>query len=78
MYLHVSVGLAVTLAVVALGSAEASARGRAKGPKPDYGSNTAITAKPHSRPSAKIKSGARAVAELAPFRYQASWKNSRL
>jgi hypothetical protein len=79
MYLpRVSVGLVATLAVVAFGSAEASARGRPTGPSVAHASNAATPAKSHSRRTAKGKSDARSVAELAPFRYQGSWKNSRL
>ena len=75
---RVSVGLVVTLAVVAFGSVEASARGRTKGPSVAPRANATAPAKSHSRRTAKCKSDARSVAELAPFRYQGSWKNSRL
>jgi hypothetical protein len=79
MYLHrVSVGLVVSLAVAAFGTVEASARGRSKGPNVAHTSSVATLAKSHSRRAAKGKSDARSVAELAPFRYQGSWKNSRL
>ena len=79
MYLpRVSVGLVVTIAVVAFGRAEASARGRSKGPNVAHTSSVATPAKSHSWRAAKGKSDARSVAELAPFRYQGSWKNSRL
>ena len=80
MYLNrVSVGLVVTLAVVVFGSAEASARGRTKGLSvASVSSGATSTTKSHSRRTAKGKTDARSVAELAPFRYQGSWKNSRL
>ena len=76
MYLLASVALAFVLSVVALGSTEASARGRSNPPKVVRTSNVAPTAKSHS-PALKRKAAALAVADLAPFRYQASWKNSR-
>jgi hypothetical protein len=77
MCLHASVGLAFALGFVALGSTEASARGRSKGAKVDYSSYAALTVKSHPPRSAKGNPAAWSIADLAPFGYQASWKNSR-
>ena len=66
MYLHLSVGVAIALGVVTLGSAEASAGVRQGG-----------KIAPNSYAAGIPKSPSRPASALEPFYHQATWKNSR-
>jgi hypothetical protein len=77
MYHHVSVGLALALAVVALGSAEASTRGRSKGPNAGHRSNAAVTAKSTYGLLPKVNLQRSQLSNADHFATQATWKNSR-
>jgi hypothetical protein len=52
--------------------------GSLQGPKVNYSSYAALTVKSRPPRSANGNPAARSIADLAPFRYHASWKNSRL
>jgi hypothetical protein len=67
MHLQFLIGMAMALAMIALGGEQASARTLAKGSKTARNSNAAMIA----------TSEARSGSSLEPFYYQATWRNSR-